>query len=154
MIYYLIAGKLFNKDKNSIFLFLIILNIIFMWGGYSGRPNFAFFYYRIWQGKAIIANIILPAVWLLFIMAEENKFKLIDFLLLLMINFAGCFTTTMSVALIPISLMVLVGIYEISKISFKEKNEFKFFSSLKNIGLCLLSCLPSIIYGLVYIMHG
>ncbi len=153
MIYGLIADSVFKKDKKNTFLFLIILNVLFIWGNYSVRNNFTFLLFRIWQGKAILANIIIPAIWLLVIKAEENEFKLIDFILLLILNFAGCFTTTMGIALAPITTMLTIFILEISKINFKNLKEFKIFKSIKNLSLCLISCLPSIVYGLIYFFY-
>lgn len=146
-IYLLLANELFKKDKKQVMLFLLILNIIFIWGGYSGRTNFAFFFFRIWQGKAVLANIIIPMAWFLMIRAEKNGFKFIDFLLFLILNFAGTFTTTMGIALTPIVIMVLWFLYEIYAIISKE---FKFSKSLKNMCVCLGSCIPCIICGFLH----
>lgn len=153
MIYGLIADELFKKNKSNVFLFLIVLNILFLWGNYSIRTNFTFLLFRIWQGKAVLANIIIPAIWLLVIKAEENGFKFLDFLLLLVLNFAADFTTTMGIALAPITVMSIIFVLEISKTNFKNLKEFKPLASLKNVTLCLISCTPSIVYGLVYFLN-
>lgn len=147
LIYLLIANELFKKDKKSSMLFLLILNIIFLWGGYSGRNNFTFLFFRIWQGKSVLANIIIPLTWLFLIKAEENEFKFIDFLLLFTLNLGGTFTTTMGIALPPITIMVLWFSYEIYKITSKE---FKVSKALKSMGICLASCLPCIICGFLH----
>ncbi len=147
MSYLLIAMELFKKDLKSSMLFLLIINIIFLWGGYSGRNNFTFMFFRIWQGKSVLANIILPAAWLIIIKAEENGFKFIDFLLLLILNLAGTFTTTMGIALPPIVIMILWFSYEIYKIVSKE---FKISNSLKSMAIVLASCIPCIICGVLH----
>lgn len=147
MIAFLIANELFKKDKKSSMLFLLIINIIFLWGGYSGRNNFAFMFFRIWQGKAVLSNVIIPAAWLIIIKAEENEFKFIDFILLLILNLAGTFTTTLGVALPPIVIMVLWFSYEIYKIISKE---FKFGKAFKSMFMCLISCVPCIICGVLH----
>lgn len=147
MVYSQIANVLFRKDKKNVMLFLLILNIIFIWGGYSGRNNFSFMFLRIWQGKSVLANIIIPAILLFMIKAEDNGFKFIDFLLLFILNLAGTFTTTMGVALPPIVIMILWFSYEIYKITAKE---FKLSSGLKSMGICLVSCLPCIICGVLH----
>lgn len=149
MLYLLIANELFKNDNKSSLLFLLIMNVIFIWGGYSGRNNFMFFFFRIWQGKSILANIIIPAVWLIIMKAEENEFKFIDFLLLIIVDLAGTFTTTMGIALVPVSIMVLWFSYEISKIMSKE---FKITKSLKSMFMCLGSCIPSIVCGIIYFL--
>lgn len=147
MIHFLIANELFKKDINSSMLFLLILNIVFLWGGYSGRNNFTFMFFRIWQGKSVLANIIIPAAWLLVIKAEENGFKFVDFLLLLILNLAGTFTTTLGVALPPIVIMVLWFSYEIYKVVAKE---FKFGKAMKSMIVCLISCIPCVICGVLH----
>lgn len=149
MIYLLIANELFKKDKKSCMLFLLILNFIFIWGGYSGRNNFTFMFFRIWQGKSVLANIIIPATWLFMIKAEENEFKFIDFIFLFILNTAGTFTTTMGIALIPIMVMVLWFVYEIYRIVSKE---FKLSKSLKSVFICLISIIPCLICGVLFFL--
>ncbi len=146
-IYLLIANELFKKDIKSSILFLLIINIVFIWGGYSGRTNFAFLFFRIWQGKSVLANIIIPATWLIMMKAEDNGFKFVDFLLLLILNFAGTFTTTLGAALPPIIIMVLWFSYEIYKILSKQ---FKVGKAIKSMVICLISCMPSIICGIFH----
>lgn len=146
-IYLLIANELFKKDINSSMLFLLIINIVFIWGGYSGRTNFAFMFFRIWQGKSVLANIIIPATWLIMIKAEENEFEFVDFVLLLILNLAGTFTTTLGTALPPIVIMVLWFSYEIYRILSKK---FKFSKGIKSMVICLVSCTPSIICGILH----
>ena len=138
LIYALIARELFNKDKKSILVFLNILCIIYIWGNYSIRTNFTFLLFRIWQGKAVLANIILPSVWLFFLKAIKNNFKLIDIIILISIILAGIFTTTMGIGLPAITLMILAFIFAIKdrKISYLIKS-----------GIC---CLPCLIYLILF----
>lgn len=150
MIYGLIGDELFKKDKKQIFQFLIILNFVFIWGNYSARTNFTFLLFRIWQGKAVLANIIIPTAWLLLLKVEDNKFKLANFLLLFILNLAGTFTTTMGIALVPITVMVISFVLEMSRFNFKNG----ILKTIKNLGICLLSCMPSIVYGITYFVKG
>lgn len=150
MIYGLIGNELFKKDKKQVFLFLIILNFLFIWGNYSARTNFTFLLFRIWQGKAVLANIIIPVTWLLLLKAEDNDFKFVNFLLLFIVNLAGDFTTTMGIALVPITVMVVGFVLEMSKFSFKNG----ILKPIKNLGICLASCIPSIVYGITYFVKG
>ncbi len=150
IIYLLIANELFKNEYKSSLLFLLIINIIFLWGGYSGRTNFAFMFFRIWQGKAVLCNIIIPAIWLILMKTEKNEFKFIDLLILFILNLAGAFTTTMAIGLVPIVLMVLWFAYEISKIISKE---FKFTKCFKSLIICLISCIPCLAYGVTYFMN-
>lgn len=154
MIYGLIGNELFKKNKKQIYYFLLIMNIINIWGNYSVRTSFSFFLLRIWQGKAILANVILPMTLLMFIKLEENDYSFKYCLLLFITIFAGTLTTTMGIALPPIELMLLAIVYELSKIEFKklkeDKNTLKV--AIKNISKCLICCLPSIAYGIAFLI--
>ena len=65
-IYYLIGYELFEKKHKSALLFVLIMSIINIYGNYSIRTTFSFLLFRIWQGKAVLCNIILPLLIYLF----------------------------------------------------------------------------------------
>lgn len=154
MIYGLIGKELFKEDEKKVFYFLLVINIVNLWGNYSIRNNFSFFLLRIWQGKAVLANVILPAIILFFMKAEENDYKLNYCLLLFITVLGGVLTTTMGIALPPIELMLLAIVYEISKTRFKKSDENKqsFGKTIINVFKCLICCLPSIVFGLAYLI--
>ena len=154
MIYGLIGNELFNKDKKRVHYFLMIMSIINIWGNYSVRTTFSFFLIRIWQGKALLASMILPLIILLFIKAEENNYKFNYCLLLFITILAGNLTTTMGIALPPMELILLAVVYEISKIKFKKSKEEKtgIGNAIINLTKCFICCVPSIIYGIAYLI--
>lgn len=153
LIYYLLGKEIFKENKNLSLLFVIILSFLQIWGGYSVRTNFAFLLFRIWQGKALLANMILPAIWLLFLKANENNFDFKSCLLLFITILAGNLTTTMGIGLIPIAFVLLGLVFEISKIDFKNLKENNYLLPIKNMAKCLACCTPSIIYGLIYFLY-
>lgn len=168
MIFGLIANYLFKNDKEKVMLFLIFISILTIWGNYSIRSNFTFLLFRIWQGKSILANIIIPGVWLFYLIGKENGFKLINYIMIFVLILAGCLTTTMGIALPPLSLMLLAiadAIAQIinkntkstKKLMRRQKNEFNISEYMKenkesfiNIVKCLVCCMPAIIYGMMY----
>lgn len=157
MTYGLIADELFKKDKKLISVFLILLSVINIWGNYSIRSNFSFLLIRIWQGKSLLANLILPAIIWLFIKLEKNNYNFKYCVLLSVTILAGIFMTTMGIALPPMELMLLAIVYEISKINFrnlKDSKEEKDNLKIRGINLakCLGCCIPAIIYGLAYLI--
>lgn len=138
-IYVLIADILFKKDKNDISLFLIFLSIIFIFGNISTRANFTLMFFRIWQGKAILANIILPSLWLVFLYCiKENIF--INWFIMFLVVLSACLVSEMGLILAPLSLMLLSFVFAI-----KDK---KVSYMLKSI-VCII---PSIIYLVVYMI--
>lgn len=152
MIYAVLANKLFDGNKQNVFMFLLIMCILHIWGNYSVRTNFTFLLFRIWQGKAVLANIIIPAVWLMFIIAEENDFKFGSCILLFITILGGVFTTTMGIALPPIVLMSLSLIYEISKVKYKDLTNKENLARIKNLAICCICCIPAIVYGGIYFL--
>lgn len=140
MIFGLIANEIFNKDKNKTFTFLILLNILYIFGNYSRRTTYTVLFLRIWQGKAFLANIIIPAIWyfMLKYMNEENKKS--NFIMLIIVMISSCLVSSMGVALAPATIMVMALIYAIrdKKISYL----FKF----------LITCTPNIICGILYLI--
>ncbi len=161
MVYGLIADELFNKNQKSVYTFLLLTCIVSIWGNYSVRSTFSFLLIRIWQGKSLLANLILPATILCFLKAEKNEYNFRSCVLLFVTIFAGTFTTTMGIALPPLSLMLLAIACELSKINLKmfsesrketrkEKENIKL--RIKNIVKCLVCCVPAIIYGVAYLL--
>lgn len=104
----------------------------------------------------MLANLILPTIILLFMKAEENNYKFGYCLLLFITMLAGNFTTTMGVALPPMTLILIAIVYEFSKINIKifkesiKKGFLEIFSAIVNMVKCLVCCMPSIIYGVLY----
>ena len=140
LIYGLIAEELFSKNKKATIIFLIMLCFLYMWGNFSKRTNFTFLLFRIWQGKAVLGNIIIPCVWLLFIKALKNNFDIISCILLGMIIFAGVLTTSMGIGLPAITLLSLAVIF-----AFKDKE----ISYVVKSGIC---CIPCIVYFILYVI--
>lgn len=98
LVYMEIAFKLFNKNKDDVSLFLIFLGIINIFGNVSIYTTSSFLLFRIWQGKAFLCNIILPALWLVVWNYVENR-NFINWLLVFMTIISACFVTEMGIAL-------------------------------------------------------
>lgn len=140
VVYALIGEKLFLKEKEKLAYFLIILSFVYMFGFISAYTNFAFFAYRSWQGKSLIANLIIPAVWLVYLNCMKNEEKIVYWLIFLATMIAACFVTEMGVFLVPIEVGVL------SFLSLLQ--EKKFLKFIKPIACCL----PQIVVGLIYMI--
>ena len=132
--------ELFEKNHKSALLFVIITSFINIYGNYSVRTTFSFLLFRIWQGKAVLCNIIMPLIIYLFFKANEGKFPFIIILCIFITVLAGVFTTTMGIALTPMMVCILAVLYGIHNKSFK------------NVLKCLACCLPALVYGLLYVL--
>ena len=118
-----------------------------MWGNYSVKSNSSFLLFRIWQGKAMLANFIIPATLLFTFKAYENNYRFIDCLLLFIIILAGNLTTTMGIGIPPIVLLMLALAFEIN---FKNISIKHILIDMLKVFCCII---PSIVTGLIYILY-
>lgn len=95
--------------KRFLPLFLIVLSLFHMFGGYSQYSQGSFLLTRIWQGKAILLHILIPFLISTTITAVKKPsiYSLIE---LTVISFAGIALNPIAVYLIPILLVGLVGL--------------------------------------------
>lgn len=136
--YALLGKALFGKNRHMVPLFVLFVQLWYLWGNVSIFTPETFLYTRTWQGKAVFANIILPiAFYLLYRLIAE--WKNVYLVLLLILSVAGIFTTTASVYL----LSMLYGIAALYCL-ITQRSLKKFF----RVAVCVL---PAFVYGLIYI---
>ena len=140
MVYVLIADSLFNGDKKKNATFIIVLAIIYIFGGYSRYANFVRLLYRSWQGKSLLANIAIPTLWLLYSEYSKNERKNIYWIAIIITILGACVLTTMSVVIMSITLLALTIVFSI-----KDKKITDFLKSLISVSPCLI--LRNIIFG-------
>lgn len=147
MIYWLFANEFFKENKKNAVLFMIFICFLHIFSYYSGKNNFIFVLLRIWQGKAVLANIILPVILVLFIYGEKNNLNFACVLAMLLTALAGNFTSTMAIAMVPVCIMILASIFEIVKLITKQTKITKsIFVMIKS----LICCTPALMYGMMY----
>lgn len=139
MIFWQLGLRLFDESKNKTATFILVLATIYMFGDFSNRANFDFLLYRIWQGKAILANIILPMSWLIYYeCAVDNKKS--NWIALYIVFIAGSLVSSMGIVLMPISIAILTVLYVIKyrRIGYGFKS--------------ICAVLPCLIYGFIYMI--
>lgn len=140
VVYGLLGKKLFLDRKESCWLFLLFLCILNLFGCFSIYTPSAFLLVRIWQGKALLANLILPLVFYLSVRCMKEKGRWIDWLMLLCTMTAACLVSSMGIMLTPVLLAVMGFVYGV-----KNRN-------IKQFACALVCCAPCIICGLLYII--
>lgn len=136
--YALVGRALFSKNRSVVPLFVLLVQVWYVWSNVSIYTPETFLYTRTWQGKAVFANIILPlAFYLLYRLLTE--WKAVYMMLLMVLSVAGIFTTTASVYL----LSALYGITALYCL-ITQKRWKKCFC----IAVCII---PAFLYGLVYL---
>lgn len=107
-VYALLAEKVFAGKKEEKKLFLIGVSLIQLYSGFSSLTVGKFLLIRIWQGKAILAAIILP--YLLYFALEygsQRYLKMREWWLLSCVMMAGCFVSSMGIMLAAIEVGLL-----------------------------------------------
>lgn len=138
------VGRIILKDKpNYIPLFGCMTVIFNVYGGTTLYTNATFFLTRTWQGKSILANIVIPALFLtelmLFEAALKDKHKIYIYIAMAAVLIAGASCSTMSVAFLPI----FVGLSSIVMFFGQKKRLEPVWS--------IIACLPSLAIGLIYL---
>lgn len=144
-IYLEIGKKLLKREQQKLPVFMIFISIMQIFGNVSIYTNATFFLTRTWQGKSLLANVVLPAViWLvLWIFDGENydKEKRVGLWVLLVItNFVAAMSSTASVFLAA----VLIGVTGLV-MGIKEKN-------IQIPLRLMISCIPLVIYGVIFLL--
>lgn len=121
-------------------IFMILCAVILWFCGYSVYNSEIFTMGRIWQGKAVLAGVFLPFLFLLcmeIFMQEKPEYP---WSLAFLANGACCLFSSMGIMLAPL----LMGVFALlSLVKFRDGRRF-----LKSV----VCCLPSLILGVVYIL--
>lgn len=145
LIYYEIAKVLFASRRENIPVFMIIMGIFQMFGNVSIYTNETFFLTRTWQGKAVVCSFIIPMMFLLllWIFDGEPGKKAQDtglWVMLVCLNMATGICSSLAVFIMTILLAVAALCFAVVERAPKI---------LLKLGL---TCIPSAVYVLVYVM--
>ena len=113
-IYYLLGRRLFPDGGRKLPLFLLILQTLVLFGGYSTYSAENFLLVRTAQGKSVMANIVIPFLFLLLLsileqLQEEGKRSAGIWLMVGITMIAGCLCSTQG-TLLTCLLVGIVGI--------------------------------------------
>ncbi|MDD3368810.1 MAG: DUF6077 domain-containing protein [Lachnospiraceae bacterium] len=150
--FYLIGRKLLEKESDhasetphklldNLPVFMILISLLQIFGNVSLYTNATFFLTRTWQGKSVLANLVMISVsWLLLCVAKDGKVDKSVMILLFCTNMTAALATTMGVFLTAV-LIAGVGFF----LSIYHRS----FQLLWRLGLC---CIPCVVYALLYVM--
>lgn len=100
MVYYLLAQTFFSGSEDQ-WIFLLIMCTALVFGGFSPWATGSFLLMRIWQGKALLAAIFLPLLFLLLVQEQQQGLKAALWCALTTVTMAAVVTTTMTSVLVP-----------------------------------------------------
>lgn len=112
VVYGMIGSVLLKKDMEKVFLFLIFLSVIHIWGYTSTHTLGSMILLRIWQGKAVVAGFIIPLLFYLFYQILLRKENQRWAAVLYVVSFAGSLLSGIGIVVVPV-MVALYGIVDV-----------------------------------------
>lgn len=147
VLFILISYLLWWEMGNSLYdttdkkwIFFLFVNLLNIFGNTSVYTQSSFLLFRIWQGKAMLPNIILPAFLVTFLSIYQHSQEKKNWLIIITIVIAGCCCSSMAV---PLGIMVVVSGCLILAIKLKD------WKTLIYGAMC---CIPCLLIGLAYLV--
>lgn len=146
-IYYQIGSVLLEKRRKMLPLFMIIMELLVLFGGYSTYSAENFLLVRTAQGKAVLCNIVIPFLFLLFYillerMNKQEKIGKAQWILMALAMVAGCLCSSLS----PLLTCMLAGV-----VGLCAAFCYKRWKILFPTALC---CVIPVCFVLVYFVYG
>ena len=139
-VYWLVGRLLFKDDMKKTWLFLALICILNLFGNQTVYTVSTFLLTRIWQGKAVLAAILLPLIIYVSLKVYHSEMVRADWVMLFGVMLASCMVSSMGVVLAPVELVVFVLTY-----AFLQKNYM-------NIWKALICCIPNVLVGVIFLM--
>ena len=139
-VYSQISKRLLAKNKEWQPLLMLFLSIWFLYGNISIYTAETFIMTRTWQGKGLMAGVMLPALLLDLFYLADKKTKGGNWLLLVMLVLSSVFATSVAFMLVP----TVVGVAAVL-IGWMKKNA----KTVLAMGAC---CIPCIILAICYLL--
>lgn len=137
-VFWMLSEVFFKKDlfHRSIFMYLVIL--LNLYGHFSIYSSETFLLTRLWQGKAVVAGVGIPAIFLVLMWIYDKKRRVSHYILLLLLNFSICLMSGMGTIIGAMMLGCTGLVYGIMKRD-------------KKIALILWGgCIPNVLYYLIH----
>jgi len=135
-----LGKKLFPDRPSAVLLFLLFLCILNVFGNVSVYTNSTFLLFRIWQGKAVLANIVLPAILYFSFCAMSEKKKSGEWIILFACALFACLVSSMGILLAPMIISCLGLVFAVRN---KKMSTFVY---------SIVCCVPCIACGVLSVI--
>jgi hypothetical protein len=144
-IYLEIGKKLLKEKKEHLPAYMLMVWVLQIFGNVSIYSSSTFFLMRTWQGKSMLANVVIPSVFMILLWLfegepEKRKPRAGLWLLLFIVNMVAAMMSTASVFLNSILLAVMALV-----LAWREKDVWI-------LPKMALTCIPCAAYGLLYLL--
>ena len=138
-VYWKLGNCLLKNDLKKQICFLGLLSMIHLFGYTSVYSAATFFLTRIWQGKAIVAGVLLPAVVAILLYLQEDQGNYRWYFVLTELNLAACLLSGMGLVFSAVIEGCFIFSYAVQKKSFRD------------LLYGVLACVPNVVLGVLYI---
>lgn len=139
IVYYHIGLELFQKDKKKADLFVCFVILLDLFSN-TIYTNATFLMTRTYEGKSILANLIIPGLFYCFILAWKKQRNRLQPTLLVLLSYSSCVFTSSSMLIVPVGLTagMIPGII-------KERR-------WKDLPLYFICVLPNMLVCVIYLL--
>lgn len=137
--YWILGNMLWKQDLTKVFFFVSLVCIFNIFGYTSLYTSATFFLTRIWQGKSVVAGIIIPFILPLMLLMEKDYANKRWNIVVLILNCAACLLSGMGLVFSALMTGCFAFVYALQKKSFKS------------LVFAAFACVPNIILGIIYI---
>lgn len=158
--YYEIGCQLFEgeikRHERAIFLLMVSVINLFMAGNVYTQSVFTLT--RIWQGKAVVAAVIIPTILMTVLRLQRNTDghkdsmafgSISDWLLLIVVGVCSCLFSGMGIA-IGLLMTGVYGAYVVARMIMGSIREKNWHDMWMRVSMWIVSMMPGIVYGLGY----
>jgi hypothetical protein len=136
----LLGYELFQKNREKTAYFVLFASVIQMFAYTTTHTQGTVLLLRLWQGKAVLASILLPFVFYLGIRMVERELEKSDWIFMLCLMLACCMVSSMGIMLGAI----MAGILGLLA-AFYKKNIWLIFK-------VVLCCIPNLLFSCIYLI--
>lgn len=137
----LFASWLFRNDKRKMAVYMLFVNLVSVFGGFSNYTITYRLLTWVWQSKAFLALIVMPFLFYFANLMFEKRTKVAEYLLLAVTIVAACSTTLTGAGLAVAMVAALAFLYAVKR---------KRFGILVGTGL---ACSPALLLVVVYLKY-
>lgn len=139
--YYHIGLELFQKNKKKADLFVCFVILLDLFSN-TIYTNATFLMTRTYEGKSILANLIIPGLFYCFLLMWKKEKHRLCTLLILLLSYSSCIFTSSSMMIVPVGLTAGMIPQIIKERKWKEL-PFYFICILPNMLVCVIYLLTS-----------
>lgn len=140
VVYDIWSRFLFPENTRTQTIFVFFVMVVLAFSNYSTHARGMMMFPRIWQGKGVLATILLPLILVLGMRMISRRYSRVEWGYLFTVMMASCFVSSMGIMLAAIE----IGICGLLA-AFRQRQ-------VKPLIYTLLCCVPNLVYAAIYVL--